>query len=88
MLTEYFSYLRRDPEPEGYAFRLNVLEKKGGQQSPFNGLRISNFGRVPEAIQLGLDALEPRGREMVSLGRANSRAGAVEKAASGRLHIV
>jgi hypothetical protein len=25
VLTEYFSYLRRDPEPEGYAFWLNVL---------------------------------------------------------------
>jgi Domain of unknown function (DUF4214) len=30
VLAEYFGYLRRNPEPEGYSFWLNVLGKDVG----------------------------------------------------------
>jgi WD40 domain-containing protein/carboxypeptidase family protein/uncharacterized protein DUF4214 len=39
VLTEYFGYLRRDPEPEGYAFWLNVLNNR--EPGNFRGMVCS-----------------------------------------------
>lgn len=39
VLTEYFAYLRRDPEPEGYAFWLNVLNNR--EPGNFRGMVCS-----------------------------------------------
>ncbi len=38
-LTEYFGYLRRNPEPEGYDFWLNVLNNR--EQQNFRGMVCS-----------------------------------------------
>ena len=39
VLTEYFAYLRRDPEPEGYEFWLNVLNHR--EPGNFRGMVCS-----------------------------------------------
>ena len=39
VLTEYFGYLRRDPEPEGYDFWLNVLNN--GEPGNYRGMVCS-----------------------------------------------
>ena len=39
VLTEYFGYLRRNPEPEGYDFWLNVLDNR--EAGNFRGMVCS-----------------------------------------------
>ena len=42
VLTEYFAYLRRDPEPDGYNFWLNVLNNSGvGNPGAYRGMVCS-----------------------------------------------
>ena len=42
VLTEYFGYLRRDPDPSGYSFWLNVLTNSGpGETSNYRGMVCS-----------------------------------------------
>ena len=39
VLTEYFGYLRRDPEPDGFNFWLNVLNN--GEANNYRGMVCS-----------------------------------------------
>jgi len=42
VLTEYFAYLRRDPEPDGYNFWVNVLNNSGvGNPGAYRGMVCS-----------------------------------------------
>ena len=50
VLMQYFGYLRRDPDPEGYAFWLSKLEQFGG-----------DFQRA-EMVKAFLSSIEYRAR--------------------------
>ena len=73
VLTEYFGYLQRGPDADGYAFWLNVLNESGRNGAPGelsrHGLLVPDVGGISAALQPGGNPQQQRVFSFFSIDR-------------------